>query len=123
MTVWSHHTATNPQAFDDLVRRSRQLIGGLGVANAGVFRRRGALTLYFSPYATQSIVPILQLRVLACATPDEMHVEVVAGPSDQPDAYALAPEDQRMLDEFLDELDEQGMVLDDPFGRPRRAYG
>lgn len=124
MSFWSVYTAHGPSHLEDLIRRSRELIGGLGVANAGVFRERGALALYFSPKATEMLVPLLQRSVVICGQPDEMRAEVVAGPSDDPEWYALGSEEQRMLNEYLDELDEQGMVLSpDPFARPLRAHG
>lgn len=51
-STWSCYTATNAEVLADLIRRSRQLIGGIGTTGSGVFRSRGNLTLYFSPGAT-----------------------------------------------------------------------
>lgn len=66
----------------------------------------------------------MQLPITVCACPDQMRVEVVAGPYDEVDSYdrSSALSDQQMMDDYLDEMDEHGLAPPEPdVSEPRQS--
>ena len=78
------------------------------------------MTLYFSPIAKNIIPDELQLSFTECARPDEMSVEVVCGPYDEPGWYDQEPDDIAYDLEVLAEDEAEPfepILLEDPVRR------
>ena len=113
MDLWTKVTFTDTNVMLSIIEVARRRY----TDGAGVFRAREGLTLYFSPIAKNTIPDELELSFVECARPDEMTVEVVSGPYDEPGWYDQEPEDIAYDLEVL-EADEaepfEPILLDDP---------
>jgi hypothetical protein len=105
---------------------ANQLLSIIGLARhnftdgVGVFSAREGLALFFSPIAKSVIPDELALSFFECARPDELAVEVVVGPYDQPGWYEQDPEDIAYDLEVLEADEAEGfdpILLEEPTPR------
>ena len=89
MDSWSKVTFTSPNELASIVGVARQRF----TDGVGVFKSLEGLTLYFSPIAKNVIPSELELSFIDCVRPDDLAVEVVVGPYDEPGWYDQDPED------------------------------
>ena len=116
MDSWSKVTFTSPNELASIVGVARQRF----MDGAGVFKSREGLTLYFSPIAKNVIPPELELSFVDCVRPDDLAVEVVVGPYDEPGWYDQDPEDIAFDLEVLaaDEAEPfEPVLLEEPIPR------
>jgi hypothetical protein len=122
MPNWSCLTLENTDQVDTLIHQAREWVAHGAPDGVGVFRAREGFALYFSPIATGAIRPFSMLQFVDCPRPDQMRVEIVVGPYDEPDWYDQSTE--RITEELdLIALDELGLLGPDAdTGELRRQH-
>lgn len=107
MKSWSKATFRSEDERRGTIEQARVSVRP-APAGIGVFKSREGLDLYLSPIATERLAPAFAsaLAVLECARPNELAVEVVVGPYDEPAWYDQALEDieQELIMARADEL-------------------
>jgi len=116
MDSWSKLTFTDANQLLSIVGLARHHF----TDGAGVFRAREGLTLFFSPIAKTVIPEEIALSFVECDRPDELAVEVVVGPYEEPGWYDQDPDDIAYDLEVLEADEADGfnpILLDEPTPR------